>query len=201
LPVTPGDAGQAELRASEVSALDAPYSLEFEWSVTEPGMRVRGRGVARVEPPYRARLDLFTGAGERIAAAALVNDHLRVPPGMPDVLPPPALLWGALGVFRPGDPVDLLGGRRHGDGATELRYSLPGDEELRYVLRGFRIPEMELRRNGRAREELRLVQADGDRFPREAVYRQLEQVRELKITLERVDHAESYHPSIWTPGS
>jgi len=37
---------------------------------------VRGEGVARVEPPYRARLDLFRNM-ETVSSAILVDDVLR----------------------------------------------------------------------------------------------------------------------------
>ncbi|MYH49667.1 MAG: hypothetical protein F4151_09125, partial [Gammaproteobacteria bacterium] len=83
--------------------LTTPVRLIFDWNVREPGLRSGGRGVARLEPPYRARLDLFTGRGETVLRAALVGDDLRIPEGASDELvPPPALFWSSLGIFRPG---------------------------------------------------------------------------------------------------
>jgi hypothetical protein len=199
-PIAPADARDEAREVAEVSALDGAYTLFFDWSASEPGLRVRGQGVARVEPPFRARLDLFTSRGERIAVAALVEDDLRVPAGTPDILPPGALLWGALGVFRPGSEAGLDTGARRGNEATELRYRLPGDEELLYLIRDFRVHGMEVRSRGRTLEELRLVREGDDRFPREAVYRDLVRVRELRITLERVENASSFSSDIWSPG-
>lgn len=199
VPVAPADALWTAETAEEASRLDRAYSVFFEWSAVEAGMRVRGQGVARVEPPHHARLDLFTNRGERIAVAALVGDDLRVPPGTPDLLPPRALLWGALGVFRPGEGSDLTAGLRHGNDATELRYRLPEDGELLYRLRDSRIVGMELRRNGRVLEELRLDRNGEDRFPREATYRDMVGVRELRFTLERVEDASSFPSGIWNP--
>jgi hypothetical protein len=198
-PVTPADARQTAEAAEDLSRLDAPYSLFFEWSALEAGLRVRGQGVARVEPPHRARLDLFTTQGTRIAVAALVDDELRLPPGTPDILPPAALLWGALGVFRPGDDTSLSSGLRIGNDGTELRYRLPGEDELHYRLRDLRIEAVDLKRGGRALEELRLARTDGERFPREATYRDLVRVRELRITLERVEDALPFPSGIWNP--
>lgn len=199
-PVAPADARVTAEAAEDLSRLDAPYTLFFEWSALEAGLRVRGRGVARVEPPYRARLDLFTTQGVRIAVAALVEDDLRLPPGTPDILPPAALLWGTLGVFRPGEGTFLSSGLRFGNEGTGLRYGLPGEDELHYRLRDLRIEEIEVKRQGRTLEELRLVRTDGDRFPREATYRDLVRVRELRITLERVEDASPFPSRIWSPG-
>ena len=199
-PTTPPpDANQIALAATRVSELDAPYRLFFEWSVVEPGTRLNGRGVARIEPPYLARLDLFTSNGERIAAAALDGGTLRVAQDIQTEMPPPALFWGTLGVFRPGFGVGLTGGSRFPNGDVELRYQGADGTELLYRLRSNRIERIDVRRGGRAREEVALARADGERFPRRATYRHLDEVRELSITLETVEHAESYPTDIWDP--
>ena len=91
--------------------LETPVRLIFDWSVREPGLRSGGRGVARLEPPYRARLDLFTGRGETVLRAALVGDDLRLPEGASgELVPPPALFWSSLGIFRPGGDYRLAQG-------------------------------------------------------------------------------------------
>jgi hypothetical protein len=196
----PIDAGQLASAAIRASTLDAPYRLVFDWALNEPGSRLRGRGVARIEPPYRARLDLFLSNGERVAAAAVVGDSYTLARGSRTELPPPALLWGSLGVFRPGDFSQLRGGRWESTGVAELRYLPPGGGELLYRLRGDRIERMEVLRGDRASEELRLVHVEGERFPREATYRHLEEVRELRITLESIEHVEAYPTDIWNLG-
>jgi hypothetical protein len=193
----PLDAGQLASSASASSALDVPYRIVFDWSLNEPGTRLRGRGVARVEPPYRARLDLFLSNGERVAAASVVGDDYRVAADGRTELPPPALLWGSLGVFRPGDLSQLRGGRWTSSGAAELRYQHLGGGELLYRLQGSAIDQMEVLRSGRTSEDLRLVRVGGERFPREATYRDLEEVRELRIILESVEHVETYPSDIW----
>lgn len=187
--------------AERASALDAPYRLVFQWSLVEPGLRVSGRGVARVEPPYRARLDLFASSGERIATAALVGDDLRVPTGMPAVMPPAPLLWGTLGVFRPGDRTSPAGGTLDGDDRSALRYRLVGGGELEVRLLGERVERMQLDGADGARQEVRVTLPAGERFPREAVYRHHGATRELRLTLESVEHVESYPSDIWSPGS
>ena len=50
--------------------------------------------MARIEPPSKARLDLFLDNGEGVLSAALVDDELRLPHGAPeDILPPVELMW------------------------------------------------------------------------------------------------------------
>ncbi len=195
----PLNAGQLATRASQASAPDAPYRIVFEWSLTEPSMRLQGRGVARIEPPYRARLDLFSRSGDRVTAAALVDGELRLPEGMPEYLPPPTLFWGALGVFRPDRGMALGGGSWRPDGTAELRY-LPGpEEELTIRLSETAIREILVARGGRTTQELRVTRAEGERFPRETVYRDLTRTRELRMTVESVEHVESYPSDVWTP--
>ena len=197
----PLDAGQLAGAAAASSSLDAPYRLVFEWTLNEPGTRLRGRGVARVEPPYRARLDLFLANGERVAAAAIVDDDYRVAADGRAELPPAAMLWGTLGVFRPGSLSALRGGRWESSGLAELRYQNVAGGELVYRLAGNRIERMEVLRGERASEEVRLIRVDGERFPREATYRHLDEVRELRIQLETVEHVETYPSDIWDLGS
>lgn len=199
-PLPTVDAGQVARQAEDASALDAPYRLVFEWSLNEPGLRVSGRGVARIEPPYRARLDLFARNGERIAAAALVDDDLRLPGGLPDIFPPAPLLWGALGVFRPGPGASITGGTLDGEGRSELRFRFAGGDEVRARLLDRRVERMDRTDARGQREELRVNLDAGERFPRETVYRHLGAVRELRLTLESVEHVESYPSGIWTPG-
>ncbi len=193
------NSGEVASAAAEASRLDVPYRIVFEWSVTEPGRRLSGGGAARIEPPGLARLDLFASNGERVAAAALDGDEIRLAGDGETELPAPALLWGSLGVYRPGG-MRLMGGRQYPDGLLELRYSDGGDGEYLYTLSDDRIERIDVLRAGRASEEVQVARADGERFPERAVYRNLEAVRELTIILESVEHVESYPPEIWTLG-
>jgi hypothetical protein len=155
-----------------------------------------GRGVARVEPPYRARLDLFADNGEHVAVAVLEGDDLRVADGAQTSIPPAPLLWGALGVYRPGASV-LGGGRAFPGGEIELGYRIP-EGELQYRLRDDLIERIDVLRGGSTVEELSLARGAGERFPRRATYRHLVEVRELQMTLESVEDVESYPTDIWT---
>lgn len=79
----------------------APQRVTFTWELNDQTIVARGDGVARMQPPDTARVDLFLGGGfGRAAAAILVGDTLRVPPGAGDeahLIPPPPLMWAALG--------------------------------------------------------------------------------------------------------
>lgn len=200
-PAAPApDVAQIVLAADRASSIDVPYRLLFEWSINEPGSRLGGRGIARIEPPAFARLDLFSSNGERVAAAALEGDVLRIADDVQTDVPPAPLLWGALGVFRPGTGVGLAGGRRFPGGELELQYQDAGGSEILYTLLDSRIQKIDVQRGGRTWEEVTLIREDGERFPRQATYRHLEDVRELRITLESVEHVESYPTDIFYLG-
>jgi len=161
---------------------------------------MHGRGVARVQPPYQARLDLFTENGETAARAALVESRLRVPPGVDRrLVPPPPLLWTALGVFHPGAGAELLDGTLEGNDGLRARYRLEGDVELVYDLAARTIRSAEIQRDGHAVERVRLEWDERTGFPEQAVYRDLAAFRELKVKTESVERAEPYPPEVFDP--
>lgn len=182
--------------------LRGPMRLIFDWSVREPGLRSGGRGVARLEPPYRARLDLFTTRGETVLRAALVGDDLRLPDGASDELvPPPALFWSSLGIFRPGEGYRPDEGWRADDGTLRLSYVAEGQHDLLYELDGNgEVAALSLARAGETVDRLRLSLPLREGFPTEAVYRNLIDFRELTFRLDTVERVESYPSDIWFPG-
>jgi hypothetical protein len=190
------------LALEDRTSLSEPVRVVFEWQLNEAGIRVRGRGVARIEPPYKARLDLFLGNGETVVRAALVDGELRLPPGAPEgLLPPPDLMWGVLGVFRPEFGMELMGADRMEDGALRLRYRYADARELLFGVEGGRIRHMEVLRDGHTTERVELGLEEGSRYPAEATYRNLTAFRELKLTRESVERVESFPPDIWDPSS
>lgn len=189
----------AEAMAAE-TRLRAPTRIDFTWRLNEAGDRLSGVGVARVEPPYRARLDLFLENGESVISAALVDDELRLPPGArDDVLPPVDLMWGTLGVFRPVEGARLLSGDRLADGARVLRYAYPHGEEVHFQLSGDAMRALEVMEDGGMVEWVRLEPADDGGYPRSVTYRNLVDFRELEITRTGVRAADSFDPEIWDP--
>jgi hypothetical protein len=192
---------EASARAVEQGTrLEQPVRIDFRWELNEAGARVDGVGVARIEPPYRARLDLFLDNGEGVVSAALVDDELRLPYGAPDdVLPPVDLMWGTLGVFRPFAETRLVGGDRLENRAERLRYVYPDGTEIHYELEGDAVRALELMEGTSVVQWVRLVPEDGSRYPKSATYRNLIEFRELKIIRESVVVAESFDPAIWDP--
>lgn len=180
--------------------LAEPTRIDFTWRLNEAGDRLSGLGVARIEPPYRARLDLFLENGESVISAALVDDDLRLPPRAPDdVLPPTDLMWATLGVFRPVAGTELLGGERLEEGARRLRYAYDDGAELHFEVVDDSLRALEVVHGGSVVEWVRLEPSEDGRYPRTATYRNVVDFRELEITRTEVRSAEPFAPSIWDP--
>lgn len=192
--------GQVAEELERSTRLDEPTRIDFTWRLNEAGSRLGGVGIARIEPPYRARLDLFLDNGESVLSAALVDGDLRLPPtARDDVLPPVDLMWGTLGVFRPVEDTRLVGAERLEEGARRLRYAYPGGEELHFELAGDELRALEVVDGGSVVEWVRLEPSDDGRYPRSATYRDLVEYRELEIVRTSVRAAEPFDPSIWDP--
>ncbi len=201
-PQSPAPAVNAEqvvAAALEGNPFPRATRVIFDWSIREPNLRIGGSGVARLEPPDRARLDLFLENGQSVLAVALVDDDLRAPMGTPlQVVPSPPLLWASLGVFRPGAGVTLLGAEQRGE-ALRLRYRLDDGDELMYQIRDGRLTGVELVHEGNALHQVSLDRPAEWELPREATYRNLASFRELKVTVESVENVTSYPADIWSP--
>ena len=161
--------------------------------------------MARVEPPYRARLDLFLDNGESAAVAALVGDRLRIPGDVsPALVPPPALLWAAFGVFRPGDEAEFASGRVE-EGRLEVEYALPAGDRLRFRLRNGVVRDAARLEGGAVVERIAVSGErsapglEGGSYPSDATYRNLPDFRELKLELESVEDVDPFPPDIWDP--
>lgn len=197
-PAPPIDAEQVALRLEGTTQPHEPVRIFFQWSMSDRDSRFQGRGVARIEPPYKARLDLFLSNGETAVRAALVDDDLRLPEGMPEGFVPPAeMLWGTLGVFRPGRETALRSGDALGGGKVRLTYRRPDGIDLRFTVMGGRIEEIERLKQGSTVERVTITPGDQDRYPSSAAYRDLPAFRELKLTRERVEQVEAFPPDIW----
>ena len=192
------DPEQLALALEDHTTIEQPIRVVFGWQLNEGGVRVSGRGVARVEPPYKARLDLFLGNGETVVRAALVNGELRLPPGAPrNILPPADLMWGVLGVFLPQRGVTLVGADRLEGEDLQLRYEYDDGRQLHYRVTDGRIGTMELFQGTHVVERVELEMADDDRYPVEATYRNMAAFRELKLARESVERVEPFPPDTW----
>lgn len=196
------DPQQLALALEDRTALEEPLRIVFSWQLNEAGSRMSGRGVARVEPPYRARLDLFLGSGETAVRAALVDGEYRLPPGADrDILPPPDLMWGVLGIFRPEMGIELLGAERLDGDALRLRYRYPDGTQVHYRVVDGRVRLMERLEGEHVVERVELEVNGDNRYPRQATYRDLTAFRELRLSRESVERVEPYPPDIWDPAA
>ena len=196
------DAETAAMELHGATDLEEPLRIVFAWSLNEAGQRLHGRGVARVEPPYKARLDLFLHNNETVVTAALVDGDLRLPAGAPDdILPPADLLWGVLGVFRPPEGTELLGADHLEGGAMRLRYAYPDGTELHYEVVGGSVRMLEMLDRGQVVQRVRLEPSAGDRYPVEAVYRNMADYRELTLERESLQAVDPFDSEIWDPRS
>jgi len=201
-PPTPAPRVNAEREAlllESNTSLQRPFRIVFDWDANEGGVRWSGRGVARVAPPLRLRLDLFLNNGELAVKAAIVNRELRLPEGAPtDILPPPDFMWGALGLFRPILDTWLLEAETMDDGSLRLLYRIDDREEIRYRADGYALVEVELIERGHVTQRVE-VEHDGETFPLRARYRNMADFRELRIERASVEQVAPFPSDIWQP--
>jgi hypothetical protein len=185
---------------ARATTLDGPTRIFFDWSLTEEGVRVRGRGVARVQPPDRARLDLFLSNGEAMAGAIVVGDDVILPVALPDdILPPPELLWGTVGTLRLGSEARVVGGDELEGGGMRLVARLPDDQGVRFEVIEGRVRRIEQTTEGGTVVKT-LVTRHGDEggVPLEASYRDLAAFRELILQRDRMESVDGFPDDIWT---
>lgn len=186
-------------QAAAQNRLAGPVQIQFEWALQDRDGRFSGEGVTRVAPPDHARLDLFGPRGEGYLSAAFVEGEVRLPRGASSSpLPPTALLWSALGVFRPPEGARLVATRRDGN-ALELDYAAE-DEKWRYRFIEGRLRRVEWTadRGGRRTVELDGTAAHG--LPGKAVYKDWPQFVELRLTLNEAVSVDGFSPDIWHIG-
>lgn len=172
-------------RAARASGAERPVRVIFEWEYADERGNLRGDGVARVNPPARFRLDLFSTA-EGSMRAALVDDVLHVAGDLEEVeLPPPAFLYAMTGVFRPGPDAP---GEGFASGPYEVvGYAVPDGGVRRFYLEGGRLVRVEERRDGRLERRIELEWGDDPVWPREARYRDdVDPRTRVRWALERV---------------
>jgi hypothetical protein len=183
----------------EAGGIDQPLEIAFDWTLQEQESRFSGQGLARISPPFRARVDLFGPRGEAVLSAALVDDELRLPGGAQDApLPPPALFWTVLGVFRAPEGATLAGAE---GGPNPVLSYRRGEDVWTFQFEGDRPAKSEW--TGRA-EGRRTVEISGDAshgLPTQVTYRDWPAFRELRLTVKRVLEVNEFPPEIWSVGN
>lgn len=166
-----------------------PQKITFKWELNDNSIVARGEGVARLEAPDHARVDLFLGGGFGAAAAAvLLGDSLIVPPNSNgrDLVPPAPLLWAALGrLALPAVPDTIL--RVVGD---TLRASLGAPVQWRITSVAGELTRVERVSGDRIVEWV-------DRIPGKQTRYELSGRRSLVLDIETQQPVAPFDPSIW----
>jgi hypothetical protein len=140
-------------------------------------------------------VDLFGPRGETYAAAVLQGDELRaVPATAAAMLPPGPLLWAALGVFRePADPP--LSGTSVAEESTTLEYAGPRIS-WRFRFEGEQLRSTEWT-DGAGRRTVELTGSAEHGLPRQAVFRDWTQFRELTLRLTDAEEIAAFEADVW----
>ena len=185
-----------EVRAGTTPS--GPWRVTLSWEYADPRGPVEGDGVLRYTPPDSLRLDLFA-PGDAAMSVALTDGRLRSVGQIRDVrLPPPAFLYAAAGLFRPGAGRPDRGWEE--DGVRVLLYRAGGGE-LAFHLKEGRLARVEERRDGRAvrRLHLRWPDTPGARtWPRSAEFRDRARESRARWTVQRAREADGpFSPDIY----
>lgn len=173
------------------SALPAHrHTIVFRWELEDPDLTARGEGAARVAPPDSVRLDFFLAGGLGSGAAVLVGNELRIPEHGDDLarrlVPPPPLLWGALGRLALPALRDTVA---RVDGDT-LRADIGAPVAWRMTFVRDTLRRVERVDGGRVIEWV-------ERSPGRVRYRHEGSRRRLDLYITRSDDAIAFDPAIW----
>jgi hypothetical protein len=162
----------------------------FDWKYEDPDIHASGDGAVRAAYPDSARLDLFLGGGLGGATAVLIGDQLRAPGpnAVRRMIPPPPLLWAALGRLAVPAAPDTTA-RLDGD---TLRVDIGRGNVWRVTIAGGTLRRLERIEDGHIIQSV--VRAD-DRHVRyfDAVTR-----RSLDMVITAVDRDADFDVSIWS---
>ncbi|HXT15906.1 MAG TPA: hypothetical protein VN706_09770 [Gemmatimonadaceae bacterium] len=173
-------------------ALSGHQHIMFNWELQDREMLGRGDGAARLAAPDSGRLDFFLAGGFGGGAAVLIGDSLRFPASaMTDlvsrIVPPPPLLWAALGrVALPNLPDTVI--RVEG---TTMRADVGSPVAWRLTFHGDTLVRAERVVDGRVVEWV-------DRTdPAHVRYRNESARRSLTLTVTRTSEVPGFDASIW----
>ncbi|MFQ5678657.1 MAG: hypothetical protein ACE5HP_04290 [Gemmatimonadota bacterium] len=169
-------------RLEEETGASRPARIRFRWEYGDENGRLRGDGVARINPPDSFRLDLFT-TGEGSMAVTLTADSLATLGEIEDVrLPPPPFLYAMAGVFRPGGSASVAGHGSREDAVLE--FAEPGGRRLVFFVEAGRLARLEERSEGRVTQRIRVRWGGSGKWPQRAEYRDLVSPRRVRWTLQ-----------------
>ncbi|MGH7477360.1 MAG: hypothetical protein ACRELD_13920 [Longimicrobiales bacterium] len=185
--------------ARRSTAPRSAVQVSFAWQLQEAGARFSGQGVARVQPQYHARLDLFGPRGDTYLTAVLVENELRLPPSVgSSIVPPVPLLWSVLGVFWPPTTAEPRVARQV-DGAIDLGFS-GAEGRWNFSVRDSAVVAATWDAAGGGRHTVERQGVPSTVRGTQIVYRDWLAYRELTFTIEDVQHVSNFAADIWTPG-
>ncbi|MHB1863863.1 MAG: hypothetical protein ACYCVL_12975 [Gemmatimonadaceae bacterium] len=164
--------------------------LVFHWELEDGDLVARGEGAARIAPPDSVRLDLFLAGGMGAAAAVLIDGDLRLPGGRTAVrfVPPPPLLWAALGRLAVPPLADTVaridGSVFRADIGTPVRWRVTFD--------GGQLRRLERVAGGRVQEWVTRTPDGHIRYHSES------DRRTLDLVITRSDETAPFDPTLWT---
>jgi hypothetical protein len=160
----------------------------FRWDYADQALGAKGEGVVRVAPPDSARLDFFLDGGLGGGFAILVGDSITTPGGdaVRRYLPPPTLLWAALGRLAVPPAEDTVA--MVDDGI--LRADIGRDPRWRVSFVGDRLVRLDRIVDGRRLEWVSRDTAD-------VRYENERSARRLALKITKTDNVPAFDPSIW----
>jgi hypothetical protein len=180
---------------ARVPTAELPFGYRrvvFTWEMRDPDFTVRGEGVARLASPDSARLDFFIGGGLGGGRAVLIGQSLRVPGGdfVRRLIPPPPLLWAALGRLAVPPARDTT--VRVEDGL--LRADVGAPPAWRVTFRGDTLIRLDRVAGERVAEWVERPSPDRVRYRHESAR------RELTLVVQRlVEETSPFDATIWRP--
>lgn len=178
---------------AEIPPIEIPAGhtrFVFDWKYEDPDIHASGDGAIRAAYPDSARLDLFLGGGMGGTAAVLVGSDLRAPGpnAIRRIIPPPPLLWAALGRLAVPAAPDTSA-RLDGD---TLRVDIGRGSVWRVTIAGGSLRRIERIDDGHIIQSV--VRAD-DRHVR---YFDAASRRSLELVITSVDSNADFDASIWS---
>lgn len=162
--------------------------IVFRWDYEENALIVRGEGSIRVASPDSARMDLFLNGGVAVGRAVLIGNTLRATnqAQVERVLPPPAMMWAALGrLVIPAMPDTVI----TVDGDV-LHAEIGHPAAWQVTVKGNRLMQLVRLNGGKVAE--RVTRDEGGRLLYEVPGR-----RKLWLGITRDEEVPAFDASIW----
>ena len=163
--------------------------IVFRWDFEEQSLLTRGEGAMRTAAPDSARVDLFLTGGLSAGYAVLIGDSLRAPNKavIERVLPPPPMMWAALGRLAipplPDTVVTEEGGTIYAEIGRPAAW--------RVTIKGSRLTQLARLNGGRIAEVV--TRDEGGRLLYEVPGR-----RKLWLSITRDEEVSPFAATIWT---